>query len=132
VNVMPSFRSRTYESVLGATPVVDGARVRTDLDWKEQVQYLGKPTNISASIDAGSMIHADGHFLCLGDNGHLLWLDCSPVGTPVLARAKLFGANETWTPPVLSRGLLYAGQNKRERSVQKPARLLCFDLRRGQ
>ena len=81
---MPSFRSRTYESVLGATPVVDGARVRTDLDWKEQVQYLGKPTNISASIDAGSMIHADGHFLCLGDNGHLLWLDCSPVGTPVV------------------------------------------------
>ena len=49
----------------------------------------------------------------------------------VLARAMLFGAPEGWTPPVLSRGLLYVGQNQRERFGEEPKgrRLLCYDLR---
>ena len=67
----------------------------------------------------------------VGDNGHLLWLDVSPQGAEVLARTWLFRASETWTPPVVSHGLLYVSQNTRERygAELAPKRLLCFDLR---
>ena len=102
---------------------------RTDLNWDESVLWKGEERELSMSIGAGSMIWADGDFLCLGDNGHLLWLRCSPKGAEVLARASLFGANRTWTPPVLSRGLLYVCQTTPERFGERPARLLCYDLR---
>jgi outer membrane protein assembly factor BamB len=105
---------------------------RTDLDWSETVVDQGKPKELSMSIGAGSMIHADGRFLCLGENGHLLWLDCTPAGAKVLARASLFHANQSWTPPVVSRGLLYVLQTKHERFGDRPARLLCYDLREGE
>ena len=46
------------------------------------------------------------------------------------ARAWLFGASQSWTPLVLSRGLLYVCQNNRERFGEgRPRRLLCYDLR---
>ena len=48
----------------------------------------------------------------------------------VLACAWLFGANESWTPPVLVRGLLYVRQTKPERFGDAPPRLLCYALRR--
>lgn len=192
------FRSRTYESVIGATPVVAGKRVfltaaystgtaaiawsedagyrelwknrrvgiefstpvfvdghlylvegvhdragaivcvdpssgevksRTDLDWEEELTYQGKTSTRAVSIGAGSMLHAAGRFLVLGDNGHLLWVEAKPEGARVLARASLFRANQTWAPPVLSHGLLYVCQNRPERFGDQPARLLCFDLR---
>jgi outer membrane protein assembly factor BamB len=194
------FRSRTYESVLGATPVVAGNRVfltaayntgsvaldldpeggcerawtnkrfgiefatpiyqgghlyvvdgksdragavvcldpdtghelsRTDIDWAEKVIYQGRATEVSLSIGNGSLLHAGGRFLCLGDNGHLLHLECGPKGAKVLARVSLFHASQSWTPLVLSRGLLYACQNNPERfgAVKHPPRLLCYDLR---
>ena len=47
----------------------------------------------------------------------------------MLARAWLFRADESWTPPVVSRGLLYVRQNERERFGDAPPRLLCYDLR---
>ncbi|MHC5003281.1 MAG: outer membrane protein assembly factor BamB family protein, partial [Planctomycetota bacterium] len=195
------FRSRTYESVLGASPViaddcvyitasynvgsaglvfakeggwrelwrtrrlglqfsnpiVDGGHVymidgrsdrlgamvcvdprtgeelsRTDLAWEESVVYKGEPKTLPFSVGEGSILHADGDFLCLGDNGHLLWIRATPQGAQVMARASLFRANESWTRPVVSRGLLYVCQNTRERfgSDPAPTRLLCFDLRR--
>jgi outer membrane protein assembly factor BamB len=104
---------------------------RTDLDWDETVVWKGEEREFSTSIGAGSMIWADGDFLCLGDNGHLLWLACSPEGAEVLARARLFGANRSWTPLVLSRGLLYVCQTTAERFGDRPPRLLCYDLRAG-
>ena len=192
------FRSRTYESVLGASPVVFGSRVfltasyntgsaileldadggfdevfktrrlgtefatalhvdghlytvdgvreragaivcldaksgvevsRTDLDWEDEVVYQGVKRSVSFSLGNGCLIRADGRFLCLTDWGHLLWLDCTPAGARVLARASLFRAVESWTPPVVCRGLLYVCQNKRERIGSAPRRLLCYDLR---
>ena len=50
--------------------------------------------------------------------GWLLWKE----------RARLFEAPETWTPPALSRGLLYVQQNEPARNGAKP-RLICYDLR---
>jgi outer membrane protein assembly factor BamB len=102
---------------------------RTELVWEEKVAQDGKESEHSFTVGEGSLLHADGKLLCLGDNGHLLWLDASPSGAKVLARAWLFGANESWTPPVVVRGLLYVRQTKEERFGDDPPRLLCYDLR---
>jgi hypothetical protein len=74
-------------------------------------------------------VQVDGGVLCLGEFGHLLWLDLSPAGCRILARTWLFAATETWTPPALSRGLLYICQNTPDRDQGTTARLLCYDLR---
>ena len=71
----------------------------------------------------------DARVLMLGEFGHLLWVDLSPQGYKELDRTRLFLAPETWTPPVLSRGLLYVCQNGEDRSTGKGPRLLCYDLR---
>jgi outer membrane protein assembly factor BamB len=104
---------------------------RTDLGWDETVFYRGEERPLPMSVGEGSLLLVDGDFLCLGDNGHLLWLRSSPEGTEVLARTSLFRANQTWTQPVVSRGLLYVCQNIEERFGREPAppRLMCFDLR---
>jgi hypothetical protein len=73
--------------------------------------------------------HQFGGFLCLGELGHLLWLDLSPAGYKELARSWLFAARETWSLPVLSHGLLYVVQHTRDTIHGTGPRLLCYDLR---
>lgn len=77
-----------------------------------------------------SLLQVDGETLCLGEFGTLLWLDMSPEGVKMGARAQLFFAQHTWCVPAVSRGLLYVMQNDREvvRSSAGP-RILCYDLR---
>jgi hypothetical protein len=75
-----------------------------------------------------NLLMIDGRCLCLGEFGHLLWLDLNPKGYRELDRTWLISASETWTPPVVSRGLLYICQNT-PGSRQEPLRLLCYDLR---
>jgi outer membrane protein assembly factor BamB len=104
---------------------------RTDLNWDETVTEDGRERKVSVSIGEGSLLIADGDFLCLGDQGHLLWLKVDPEGAKVIARSWLFRANESWTPLALSQGLLYACQNNDAHFGNEPARLLCFDLRRA-
>ena len=77
----------------------------------------------------GTLLWVDGKFLCLGELGHLMWLDLTPAGYKELQRVWLFAARETWALPVLSHGLLYVVQNTREFSTHGPPRLLCYDLR---
>jgi outer membrane protein assembly factor BamB len=79
----------------------------------------------------GSLLLVDGHFLCLGELGHLMWLELTPAGYREIARTRLFAARESWTPVVLSRGLLYVMQNTRDLFERTPPRLLCYDLRSG-
>ena len=98
-------------------------------EWDETVDNRGRPRTLSVSTLRGSLLRVDGHFLALGELGHLLWLDLSPDGYKELARTRLFGARQTWTPPVLSRGLLYISQNERGIFDRKPPRLICYDLR---
>jgi outer membrane protein assembly factor BamB len=98
-------------------------------EWQETIEVSGSERTISASTYRGSLLWADGRFLALGEHGHLLWLDLSPKGYKQLARARLFRATETWTPPVLSRGLLYIVQNHRDTLAGTRPRLLCYDLR---
>ena len=81
------------------------------------------------SIYRGSLLAVDGAYLCLGELGHLLWLDLTPKGYKQISRAWLFAARESWGLPVLSRGLLYVAQNARDVQTGAPPRLLCYDLR---
>jgi len=102
------------------------------LEWKETVEANGRKTEMTYGVGRGSLIWADGHFLCLGETGHLLWLDLTPQHCKMLQRTWLFAANETWTPPVISRGLLYIAQNNPGLFDKKPPRLVCYDFRAPQ
>ncbi len=95
--------------------------------WKEASAASGGET-VEGGFYRGSLLWADGYFLCLGESGHLAWLALNSKGYRERARARLFEAPETWTLPVLSRGLLYVVQNAKGASVNYP-RLLCYDLR---
>jgi len=97
--------------------------------WDETIIQNGRSRSIHIGIFRGSLLKVDGAYLCLGEIGHLLWLDLSPQGYREMARAKLFFAQETWSLPVLSRGLLYVNQNSRDMMTDTDARIRCYDLR---
>lgn len=102
------------------------------LEWEESVMMQGEARRFHASPLRGNLLKVDGRFLALGEHGHLLWLDLSAAGPKVLSRTRLFLARETWSPPVVSRGLLYVSQNARSIAPPASPRLLCYDLRAGQ
>ena len=89
--------------------------------WREDM--IVETSQGRALLGRGGLIRADGAFLCLGAQGTLLWLDLSPSGAKITAKAQLFRAPETWGTPVISRGLLFVNQN------QMGSRLICYDLR---
>ena len=84
--------------------------------------------DLGGKFQRGSLLHVDGAFLCLGENGDLAWLDLSRGGAKVSAQAQLFHAPESWTLPALSEGRLFICQNQRG-SGGTPPRLICYDLR---
>jgi outer membrane protein assembly factor BamB len=102
---------------------------RISPEWDEAFVLNGLEQKQKFSTFRGSLLWVDNSFLCLGELGHLLWLELTPQGYRELARAWLFAARETWTPLVLSRGLLYVCQNSRGLLRGEPPRLLCYDLR---
>ena len=104
-------------------------RWATELVWDETLLIRGKPVPQRMGTFRGSLMRVDGAFLCLGEAGHLLWLELTPKGHRVLGRSRLFLARETWGLPVLSRGLLYVCQNTPDLIDRTPERLLCYDLR---
>ena len=102
---------------------------RTQPLWSEKVESKRGATEMKVGTFRSSLLMVDGRTLCLGEFGHLLWLDLSPEGYRELSRTWLFAATETWTPPVVCRGLLYVTQNSRGSIGNEPQRLLCYDLR---
>jgi outer membrane protein assembly factor BamB len=103
---------------------------RANPEWDETLVFDGGEKKQRLGTFRGALLAVDGHFLCVGELGYLLWLDLSPGGYKETARAWLFGARETWSPPVLSRGLLYISQHAWDYQRKNPPRLLCYDLRR--
>jgi outer membrane protein assembly factor BamB len=104
-------------------------RWRAQPTWQEKIESARGPRDLTVGTFRSSLLHVDGRALCLGEFGHLLWLDLSPDGYREQSRTWLFAATETWTPPVLSHGLLYVCQNTRGSLRNEPTRLLCYDLR---
>lgn len=98
-------------------------------EWMESIENRGETRMITMGTYRGSLLAVDGAFLCLGELGHLLWVDLSPRGYKEVSRAWLFAARESWGLPVLSRGLLYVTQNTRDLLRGTGPRLLCYDLR---
>ena len=104
---------------------------RTEPDLSETIpDRNGGQRKLDLNSDRCHLLHADGTTYCLTEWGHLLTLDLSPRGMKVTSRQWLFSAGETWSPPVLSRGLLYICQNSMDRVSGKGPRLVCIDLRR--
>ena len=108
-------------------------------EWTETLELRGAAAADSSAPYRGSLLAADGQFLCLGELGHLLWMDLTPKGYKEVSRAWLFPARESWALPVLSRGLLYVVQNTRDMlarerpaaAVLRPARIeeiVLFDV----
>jgi outer membrane protein assembly factor BamB len=102
---------------------------RVTPEWNELIGSGTQRRPQLVSTYRGSLLAADGQFLCLGELGHLLWIDLSPKGYKEVSRAWLFAARESWALPVLSRGLLYVVQNTRDGLNGTPPRLLCYDIR---
>ena len=98
-------------------------------EWPESIEVRGETREQTLGTYRGSLLAVDGSFLCLGEMGHLLWMDLTPKGYKQISRAWLFAARESWALPVLSRGLLYVTQNTRDLLRGTGPRLLCYDLR---
>jgi len=99
-------------------------------EWNDVVKSQRGDQTRKHSTFRGTFLWADGKFLCLGEIGHLLWLDLTPEGGyKELSRAWLFASQDTWSVPVLSRGLLYVNQNHADAINKTQPRLLCYDLR---
>ncbi|HEX4796384.1 MAG TPA: PQQ-binding-like beta-propeller repeat protein [Humisphaera sp.] len=104
---------------------------RTRPEWEETLQLRdGSTRKETFGTDRCHLLMIDGRCLCLGEWGHLLWLDLNPKGYHELARTWPIAAGETWTPPVVSSGLLYICQNSKG-ARGEALRLLCYDLRAG-
>ena len=98
-------------------------------EWRETFELGGRQRRQLMGTARGSLLAADGQFLCLGELGHLLWMHLTPEGYREVSRTWLLGARESWALPVLSRGLLYVVQNTRDLLRGFGPRLLCYDLR---
>jgi outer membrane protein assembly factor BamB len=98
-------------------------------EWTERVDSSDGGREQVTGPYRGSLLAVDGQFLCLGELGHLLWMDLTPKGYKEVSRARLFTARESWGLPVVSRGLLYVMQNTRDVFQATGPRLLCYDLR---
>ncbi len=107
----------------------DGATGR-----KKWGEHFAWPLNaggqqIPMSLYRGSLLMVGDRFLCLGEWGTLCWLDLSPGGAKILTKHQPFVAQQSWTLPALSHGLLYVSQNEDDRLNGSPSRLICYDLR---
>ena len=117
------------ETVIECKDCVLGAK-RRPAAVREHLRS-GQKRTIKLNTDRCHLLYADGRTLCTTEWGHLLYLDLTPAGVKVASRLFPFAAPESWTPPVLSRGLLYLSQNTPDNPHGKPPRLLCYDLRGG-
>jgi len=103
---------------------------RVEPDLAENITTLaGEKRTLRLNSDRCHLLQADGRTLCLTEWGHLCYLDLSAAGCKVASRAWLFAAQETWSPPVLARGLLYVNQNAPDALNKRGTRLICYDLR---
>jgi outer membrane protein assembly factor BamB len=116
----------TGERVWRSVPQVGSAEFQP-LEGSGRGADRYRPPVGDGGFGIGSLIHADGHFLCLGETGLLAWMDLSPDGCIILSSVRLFTADQTWTAPVVSNGRAYICQNLP--GIGTEPRLICLDLK---
>ncbi len=122
--------SQRSGALVAVDPATGDETWRTSLSFEEVLEgKTGEEREFTFSVGEGSFLVVDDLLLALGDYGHLAVLDPGRKGARVRTWASLFHAPETWTPPVVSHGLLYVCQNRPGRSGEGQPRLLCYDLR---
>lgn len=100
---------------------------REDLSWKLKIP--GSTQDYSMKYLRGALLQADGRIYALGELGSFGVLKVSEEGVERGATAQLFMAPSTWSPPVISNGLLYIAQHNDDRVGGEGPRLICYDLR---
>jgi hypothetical protein len=71
------------------------------------------------SFTRASFVFADGRFIILDEDGHLLLASLTPEGLKVHSRVELL-TSLSWTPPTLAGAMLYVRDRKN---------LMAFDLK---
>ncbi len=99
---------------------------REEMFWKAEID--GR--SFGWSYFRGSLLHADDRVYALGELGTFGILELTPQGVTEKHRVELFSAQQSWTLPAISRGLLYVSQNQREMKTGSQPRLRCYDFRR--
>jgi len=116
-------------AIVALDPTTGEELARESLSFQAAVGTGADRRERSTSVGAGSLLAVDGGLLVLGDTGHLAFVRRTEDGFAVEAEALLFFASETWTPPVIHRGLLYVQQNDPGLLDDTQPRLLCYDVR---
>ncbi|YCM45763.1 PQQ-binding-like beta-propeller repeat protein [Verrucomicrobiaceae bacterium 227] len=91
-----------------------------DMRWTEENRVTG--------LFRGSFLKTSKRLFSLGEDGSFAELELTPTEPKILQKSRLFSATESWTPPVLSNGLLYIVQNSKGFDGS-PRRLICYDFR---
>jgi len=95
-------------------------RWENDMRWTEGKRVTG--------LFRGSFLRTSKRLFSLGEDGSFTELKLTAREPEILQKARLFSATESWTPPVLSGGLLYIVQNSKGFDGS-PRRLICYDFR---
>lgn len=103
-----------------AYDVASGSHLWNEAFYQTTIPWKGR--DVPISLGHAHLIHIDGGFLCLTEDGALIRMELSAAGFRILSSTRLFYAPETWAPPVVSNGRLYVNQN------ELGSRLLCYDL----
>ncbi len=106
------------------------------LKWSEQFSWSVQTAagrEIPIGLYRGSLLKVGDRYLCQGELGTLCWLDLSSKGAKILSKYQPFIAQQSWTLPALSHGLLYVSQNETDTETdglnRVPPSLICYDLR---
>ena len=96
------------------------------LTWEDDMRW--KENNRVTGLFRGSFLRAGNRLISLGEDGSLLELQLNSEKPVIKQKTRLFYARDTWTPPVLYRGLLYVTQNTKGFDGS-PRRLICYNFR---
>ncbi len=94
-----------------------------DMRWKEGPRFTG--------LFRGSFLQVNDRTFCLGEDGSFVELQLTAKKAIIRQRTRLFSARDTWTPPVIHRGLLYVVQNTKGFDGSS-TRLICYDFRHNE
>ena len=128
VYAVDGVRERSSELVC-IDPADGEERWRQDVFFTETIEVGGQEREHDFALGSGTLMWAGERLIALGDYGHLAVYALGDEGAELESVAWLFSAVQTWTPPVLSHGLLYVRQIKPARYHDAQPALYCYDLR---